>query len=167
MTKKIINSPSFTWQELSELYLENPKRGGLSIYLSIYHFGNPVIEAELTYCPIYVAKFNEYKEININWTGQAPINWRIISGDLPPGMDFTMITQKDSPFRIAGTPTKAGTYSITLQAEDKIKLLSDPFTLQIIVRSLYTREEKTLSAGESVRAEYIIDTQCRRAIYNQ
>ena len=159
----IIESHLYKWEELSEIYKANSKECGLTIY----RFGNPIIEPkDLTYCPIYSAKVDKFQEININWTGQAPISWHI-TGELPPGMEATMITEQDSAFKISGTPEEAGTYSITLQAEDRIKLVSEPFQLEIIVRSPYTPEEESLSAGEAFHARYIKDDKFRAAIYNQ
>ena len=101
----IIESHLYKWEELSEIYKANSKECGLTIY----RFGNPIIEPkDLTHFTDS-AKFNQFKEIDINCTGQVPIRWHIISGDLPPGMDLQGIDipLKDSSFgsaKIAGTP---------------------------------------------------------------
>lgn len=80
--------------------------------------------------------------------GQAPINFSLVSGSLPPGLTLS------STGLISGTPTTSGNYSFTIRAIDncppKVQTVQRAFTLQInpaACPSLSITSPSTLSSG--------------------
>lgn len=58
-------------------------------------------------------------------SSEENITWSVISGDLPPGLTFT------DNGTLKGTPTKAGTFTVTLQASQGYALSKADFTFNI------------------------------------
>lgn len=58
-------------------------------------------------------------------SGARPIIWALVSGDLPDGLSF------DDDGKITGTPSTAGTYSFTVQAQNAAGIDSKELTLII------------------------------------
>jgi hypothetical protein len=52
--------------------------------------------------------------------GVPDYTWTLISGELPPGLELT-----ESPGRITGTPTTAGTFTFTVRVTDSRGALAE------------------------------------------
>jgi hypothetical protein len=59
--------------------------------------------------------------------GVAPYSWSLVAGQLPPGLSLT-----ESPGRITGTPTTAGTFTFTVRVTDELGAFTEG-TFSIIV----------------------------------
>jgi Putative Ig domain len=57
-----------------------------------------------------------YSAVVATTNGCAPATWTVISGALPAGITMTAVNKPIS-LKLAGTPTKAATYSFTLQVK--------------------------------------------------
>ena len=80
--------------------------------------------------------------------GTSPYTWSIKSGTLPNGMTLNASTGE-----ITGKPTKAGTFTFTVQAADKNKIAgTKAYTVKVIDASL--KINGSLSTTGKVKAKY-------------
>ena len=86
------------------------------------------------------AVLNVSYEIVLDGNGTAPLRWKRVSGQLPPGMDFN---KKEG--KIEGTPTKAGTYSFSIQLGNSEGSDSVDYTLVVKEKE----EEKSENTNET------------------
>ena len=71
----------------------------------------------------------KYEAVTLKATGTTPITWTILSGDLPNGLTLS------SDGTISGTPTKTGTFTFTVQAENADPAGPDTKQLTITITS--------------------------------
>ena len=73
-------------------------------------------------------------------TGNTPITWTIESGSLPAGLTLTGDT-------ISGTPTAAGTFNITVKAENDYGTATKAYTLTVSNEDIPVITTTSLPAG--------------------
>lgn len=97
--------------------------------ITIVTLGTPI----LTPATQFPANVNVPYATNMNVVGgEAPYAWTMPSGTLPPGMAFA--ASSSAIETLQGTPTTAGTYTFTLQAEDSQGNFSSPQQYVIVVK---------------------------------
>ncbi|HXN65554.1 MAG TPA: putative Ig domain-containing protein [Candidatus Acidoferrales bacterium] len=96
-----------------------------------YNFTSPLVLPPFT--PPH-ANLNIPYSVMFNSQGPNPSGWSISSGQLPPGLQLTM-QQNPVYATIAGTPTQAGTFSFTVEAQSTFPAQTATLNLTIVVDS--------------------------------
>ena len=109
-----------------------------------YNFNSPLVLLPLT--PPLANEGIAYS-ITINAQGPVPSGWSISSGQLPPGLQMT-VPQYPATATISGTPTQAGSFSFTVQAQSTFPAQTSTLNLTIIVDSTLAITKFSLVQGE-------------------
>lgn len=85
----------------------------------------------------------------------TPVRWRVVEGQLPPGLAFEPSEQET--VAISGTPTRPGRYSITIEATDAQGRVDDQsFTMSIVTTGITASGTGTRAVrpGEAVAVTF-------------
>jgi putative Ig domain-containing protein len=106
--------------------------------------------AKLTINPVNPPPAHLNAPYSLSVTGQgssAIASWTLVGGQLPPGLSMNVSPQNLDVLIISGTPTQAGTFTFTIQAQDSTIPQTATATVIIIVDTDLTITKFTLKNG--------------------
>lgn len=115
-----------TYTAVFKAYYDNGAVAQTNLSFTVTASAPVVVAPAIETSTLTDAKVDEPYSFSLAATGTAPITWKITAGALPAG-----ITLNDTTGAISGTPTAAGTFSITFTAENSAGTAEKAMTLLV------------------------------------